>query len=52
MKVNQLILSIYTLIVCISCEKPSNNYPEEETYLISIKEYKTNIPLAGVTLNL
>ena len=50
MKINPFIL--YALTVFISCKKSSDNSSQGDTYLMTVKEYKTNIPLAGVKISL
>ena len=45
------------LLICIfillgSCKKSSTGNPTETTYIIKVKEYKTNVPLPGVKISL
>jgi hypothetical protein len=37
-------------VLFVSCKK--SGIPEEATYLIKVKEYKTNVPLPGVNIRL
>lgn len=52
MKGNQFIFVFLALTVFSSCKKLINASPQENTYLMTVKEYKTNIPLAGVLISL
>ena len=52
MKINPFILSLYALTVLRSCTKSFINSSRGDTYLMTVKEYKTNIPLAGVKISL
>jgi hypothetical protein len=50
MRVNPFILLLSALTVLSSCKKSSNN--SFSPILMTVKEYKTNIPLAGVNIRL
>lgn len=50
MKINIFILSLVAF-AAVSCKK-SSTPAQENTYLMTVKEYKTNIPLAGVKISL
>ena len=52
MKKNPFILLFYAISVFSSCKKPVVNPPQENTYTMTVKEYKKNIPLGGVTISL
>ncbi len=45
-------LIICTVTLLVSCKKMGIDKPPEETYIIKVKEYKTNILLPGVTIKL
>lgn len=52
MKANLFVFLFYALTVFSACKKSSSNFPQGNTYLMVVKEYKTNIPLAGVRISL
>ncbi|WP_373517175.1 hypothetical protein [Pricia sp.] len=50
MIISPLFFALFALTVFNSCSSDSST--QEDTYLMTVKEYKTNIPLAGVKISL
>jgi len=52
MKIKPFLVSLYALTVLGSCKKSFDNSSQGDTYLMTVKEYKTKIPLASVKISL